>query len=391
MKTKSTILFISIFVLLALSACSSLGIGQAADPTATPVPQTAASSSAVIAEGHIEPQETKHLRFASSGHVAEILVKPGDLVSEGQALARLDNSEQAQASLQAAQVEVEAAQQALDDLNRTSGLVNSQANVDLIKANQALAVAEKNWSAIDTQQTQDDIETASTEVADAEKALNTAQDDFDPYKDLPEDNAQRKSAQQTLDDAEKAYTDAVLKRDELINAHDLAYAELGLAKNNQIEAQHTFDQTASGPDTQALKLAELRLEAAQAQAAAAQAALDNLELKAPFAGEIFDVNVVKGELVSPSDWAVLLADTAGWVVRTSDLTELEVVQIEEGQVVEIVPDALPELTLEGTVESISKSFTPKTGDILYETIIRLKDTDPLLRWGMTVEAAFQEK
>ncbi len=123
----------------------------------------------------------------------------------------------------------------------------------------------------------------------------------------------------------------------------------------------------------------------------AQAALDNLELKAPFAGEIFDVNVVPGELSGPSGWAVLLADTAGWVVRTSDLTELEVVQIEEGQSVTVVPDALPELKLDGVVEEISRTFTTKTGDILYETVIRLKDTDPLLRWGMTVEAAFQEK
>jgi hypothetical protein len=79
------------------------------------------------------------------------------------------------------------------------------------------------------------------------------------------------------------------------------------------------------------------------------------------------------------------------VVRTSDLTELEVVQIEEGQDVTVVPDALPELKLDGVIESISQNFTTKTGDILYETVIRLKDTDPLLRWGMTVEAAFAEK
>ncbi len=390
-----TLLIFAIFVLLALSACSSLGIGKAADPTSVPTAAAQGSSSSgsngVIAEGHVEPVEHKTLSFASPGRVAELLVQKGDTVSAGQVVARLENSEEAQAALQAAQVEVEAAQQALDDLNRTSGLVNSQANVALIKANLALVVAEKNWSEIDTQQTKDDIETASTEVADAEKELNNARDDFDPYKDLPEDNAQRKSAQQTLDDAEKKYSDAVLKRDDLINARELAYAELGLAKNNQIEAQHTFDQTASGADAQALKLAELRLQAAQAQAAAAQAALDNLELKAPFAGEIFDVNVVPGELSGPSGWAVLLADTAGWVVRTSDLTELEVVQIEEGQSVTVVPDALPELKLDGVVEEISRTFTTKTGDILYETVIRLKDTDPLLRWGMTVEAAFQEK
>lgn len=392
MKHRTSII-IALIALLALSACSSLGIGKSADSTSVPTAaaQNSASAKGVIAEGHIEPRQHKNLSFASPGRVAEILVNKGDQVSEGQVLARLENSEQALASLKTAGLEVETAQQALDDLQRTAALAHAQATVELIKADQAVVLAQKAWDAIDSEQTKDDIETARTEVADAEKALNTARDDFAPYKDLPEDNSQRKSARQTLDDAEKKYSDAVVKRDELINSRDLAQAELEQAQKTRDEAQHRFDQTAEGVEVNTLKLAQLRLEAAQAGQTAAQAALDNLELKAPFSGEVYDVNVIPGELTGPSSWAVLLADPSAWLVKTSDLTELEVVQIEEGQNVTVVPDALPELELAGVVEEISRTYGTKTGDILYETVIRLKDIDPLLRWGMTVEAVFEEK
>jgi multidrug efflux pump subunit AcrA (membrane-fusion protein) len=377
---------------LMLSACGSVGLGKA-DPTATAAPAAAASSAAneVITEGRVVPKESRYLSFAAPGRVAEVLVEKGETVSEGQVLARLENSEEAQARLDAAAVEIAAAQQALDDLARTAGLTHNQAWIALLKADQAQVDAQKAWDELDTQETRDDIEEAETEVADAQKTLNDARDDFEPYKDLPEDNAQRKSAQQTLDDAEQTYSDAVAKRDTLQNSLDLAEANLENAKSAQAEAQHQFDQTLNGADPTQLNLAKLRLQAAQAQESAAQAALDDLELKAPFSSTVMELNLIANELVSPSAWGILLADDSEWFIRTTDLTELDVVKIQEGQEVNIVPDALPELNLRGTVEEISNIFTTKTGDILYEVKIKLDETDPRLRWGMTVEARFQEE
>ena len=375
-----------------LSACGSIGFAKTT-PTATAVPADASASTPglTIAEGHVEPGEFKYLSFPGEGRIGEILVKEGEPVSEGQVLARLGDAQQAQAGLSAEILEVQSAQQALDELNRTAALVHSEADTALIKAQQNLTAAQAAWDAIDNQQTRDDIETASTKVADAQKELNTAKDDFEPYKDLPQDNSQRKSAQTTLDDANKTYSDAVVERDTLVNEFNLAEATLLQAKQALTETQHTFDQTKDGPDPDKLTLAQMRLDSAKAQQAAAQLALDNTELKAPFAGKVMDINVVQNELVNPGNWAVLVADTGEWLVRTSDLTELEVVNVSEGQMVEIVPDALPDLTLNGIVQQISNTYTTKSGDILYEVKVKLDEVDPRLRWGMTVEARFKDK
>jgi multidrug resistance efflux pump len=137
-----------------------------------------------------------------------------------------------------------------------------------------------------------------------------------------------------------------------------------------------------------LALAQARLDNAGAQAAAAQSAVDNYELKAPFSGIVADVNISAGQYVGPETWAVALADTSQWYVDTSDLSELDVVNVRVGQTVEVTADALPGVVMTGVVESISGAPKVQGGDVLYTVHIRMTDPDPALRWGMTVEATF---
>ena len=92
--------------------------------------------------------------------------------------------------------------------------------------------------------------------------------------------------------------------------------------------------------------------------------------------------------MAPEYRAVRLADLSELKVETSDLTELEVVKIFEGQTVEIVPDALPDELLMGKVEKIGQSFATQSGDILYTVTIKLNESHPDLRWGMTLELTF---
>jgi HlyD family secretion protein len=113
--------------------------------------------------------------------------------------------------------------------------------------------------------------------------------------------------------------------------------------------------------------------------------VDNYELTAPFSGIVEDVNVEVGEWSGPESYAVALADTSAWYVDTSDLSELDVVNISVGQTVEVTADALPDVVMTGVIESISGAPKVQGGDILYTVRIRMDEVDSSLRWGMTVE------
>jgi HlyD family secretion protein len=113
--------------------------------------------------------------------------------------------------------------------------------------------------------------------------------------------------------------------------------------------------------------------------------LADTELKAPFAGTIASLDLEVGEQVSAAAPApvVRLADLTSWRVETDDLTEINVVYVQEGDSVSISIDALPELELTGTVERIRPLGENKQGDITYTATIIPASSDERLRWNMT--------
>jgi len=97
-----------------------------------------------------------------------------------------------------------------------------------------------------------------------------------------------------------------------------------------------------------------------------------------------------GETVNPGQVVATFANIEPWYVETRDLTELDVVRVEVGQEVAVTLDALPDVSLRGVVESISRVSAERSNDVLYTVRIRLEDTDPRVRWGMTVTVEFPE-
>lgn len=382
-NTKILLLLIAIFTLL-LSACGS-------EETPTPEPVAPVSVEAVIAEGHILPARDLMLLFSTRGTVTEILVEEGEEVAQGQVLVRLGDQEQATAALRAAELGLVNAEQAYEDFVRTEGLATANAWQAYQEAQILRAEAERAWEDLNTDTLQDAIDDAEAEVNDQEQDLEDAQEEFDKYADLDEDNDNRQDAEDDLEVAQEDLNEALRDLEEAHRELDAVRAGLDAALAAEVEAKRDYEARAKGLDPDQKELLEAQLSNAQAQVAAAQKALDDFELKAPFAGTITDINVEVGQLVSPELWAVQIADLSEFHIETSDLTELEVVKINLGQVVEIVPDALPDLTLMGQVESIGESFRTQAGDIVYPVDISLDEGDASLRWGMTVEVTFVEE
>ena len=52
-------------------------------------------------------------------------------------------------------------------------------------------------------------------------------------------------------------------------------------------------------------------------------------------------------------------------------------------------DAITGFPISGKVQSIGQTFTETQGDIVYEVIVTLTDSNPNMRWGMTAVVKFE--
>lgn len=375
---------------LALSGCGLLNAqGQAA---ATPMP-TVAGTNKVTAEGRIVPKEYTYLSFPVKGEVSDVPVAQGQTVKKGDVLARLGKREQFQAALTQAKLEQLNAQQALDMLNRKAQLAGSEAFTVLVTANKTLSEAQKTFDALDTEDFRTKLDDKDAAGQKAKDKLKDANDELDKYLNLDKENQNRKTAQKAKDDAQKVYNDAVYERDQQQFQLDQARSGLDLAKARQADAQKDYDNRKGGPDPDNLALAQARLDNAGAQVAAAQRALDEMDLTAPYAGSVLDLqHLVSGVPVTPGRTVLTFADVSAWYMETKDLTELDVARLKIGQTVNAVPDALADVTLTGTIESISAVYTERSGDVLYAVRILIdeKPENSQLRWGMTVKVTFAD-
>jgi multidrug resistance efflux pump len=227
---------------------------------------------------------------------------------------------------------------------------------------------------------------AQSALAGAEKEALAAQQALDDYKAAADVNlAQGKIAailaKKQLTTARDNYfagksTEAKARMDE-------AAGKLAIAEN---DLKQLTDNAGLDPDQ--INTLEARLGAANAAVESARAAVDALELRATMTGTAADIRILPGQRMSAGEVVMAVADFSEWVVETDNLTEVEVVNVKEGQAVEIILDALPDAPLQGMVSSINARFEEKRGDTTYTVTVVLNETHPLMRWGMTAAVRF---
>jgi len=387
-----------LLALLALAAGLALaGCAQTAAATqqlAIDAPPTVVNESGITVDGKIVPQEFVNLSFNMSGTVAELLVEEGQQIEAGQVIASLNQHERLASAVSGAELEVINARQAMDALDENADVSTAAALQKVADARDAVRVAERRLRNLQEGSPQTDIDSAQADVVLLKDQLDKAEDDFNPYAGKPEDNLKRATYLSKMADAREIYDNAVRLLNNLEgtpNEIDLAVAEanLLLAEARLSLAETDLAEMQSGIDPDLLEAAQARLSAAESALEATQAALSDVELVAPFGGTVVKLDLKEGEQIVPGSPAVVLADFSQWKVETEDLNEMEVPRVAVGQTVTITPDALPELTLTGTVESISQIYEEKFGDVTYTARIVLQDTDPRLRWGMTVSTHFE--
>lgn len=419
----------SIFIIsIALAGCSQEPIPEKPTPTAAPPSSKSFAGETIIAEGRVLPVKSAALSFPTGGIISEIPVTPGAHVQAGQVLARLDTGQlelqlaQAEANLAAsraaldqlentptaqdvaaAEQNVAAAQGTLDKLNAGSSAA------DIAAAEAALKAAQQTYAQVRAGPTADQLAQLSAQLENAQAAMAQAQAAYDRIGGADNPQSAMTPQAHALQEATNNFRAAVAAYNEA-KAHPTA-AELAAAQSQVEQARAAIDRFA--PDAAQLGVARAALENAKAQLAnlqpsaqerailtanvnAAQASRDlaaeqlkKAELVAPFAGTVSTLDMEAGEFAAPGAAILRLADTAAWQIETTDLTELNVVEVGEGTRVLMTFDAIPGLELPGKVSKVSEYGEIRQGDIVFTVIVTPDQPDPRLRWNMTAKVSIE--
>ncbi len=409
--------------------------------------QVPADLALVSAEGQIVPLREAMLSFQTGGQVAEVLVDGGTAVAAGDPILRLEATDQeiglaqalaaletakaarqtAEAGLAAASTGAQAAEVGVRAAEVALALTTAEPTAEEIALQEAgIAIAEAGITQASASQgvvlqgpTTSQIQAAEAGVAAAEAALLPVRETLDVLRrdDNPDEDELRRAqlnyntavtniaaAQAAVDEARAgatggqrtaafgSVTAATAQRDASQAQLDLLLSgareeQVAVAAAGVEQAQAALQEaTLSVADAESAVLqADAGISQAEAAVSSAQEALSRMTLAVPFAGVVADVLVEAGEVVGSGVPVAMLGDFSGWQVKTTDLTELDVVDLNVGDPVEIQVDAIPGVTLQGTVSKIAETSQLVRGDVTYEVVIDLDNPDDLpLRWGMTV-------
>jgi HlyD family secretion protein len=302
------------------------------------------------------------LSFEVPGTVGEVLVEPGDTVTEGQVLAKLDDSAWEDA-LNTLEGQVEAAQRDLTAKERlvtTKELALRQAEIDLQTTENSLDTITEVKTA------QDAVDNAEYNLRINQACLTASLESAnggDPNYWLNEVSW----AQSQLDLAQKQLAD-VLAGVNLTT--DVALA----LESKQIQVEQA--QMAVEDAQTAIDDANLDVEDAQKNLDDAQKAYDDMvnagpDIVAPFAGFVTAVNIQAGDDAKKGAAVVQIADPTQF---EADLTvgETDVVQLAVGQVAQVGVDALPGITLPALVTKISPTATIQQGVVNYKVTVEIE-------------------
>jgi HlyD family secretion protein len=304
-----------------------------------------------------------------------------------------------------------------------------QAVNSLTQAQSKYATAKKNWDYIQatgadpTTPTRTDSrgETVKNKLSDTQR-----QQYYDTYVQA---EAALRSAETTVAQAQLSYdtarqqeaaevpllsqqtADAQAQLDALLNptASDLRQAEASVvqaranldklrqggtvAEVTQAQAQVTQAQSnleslsapASAPD---LAAAEAGLIQAQTALATAQRNLEQATLKAPFDGVVSAVAVQEGGLASSGTAAITLVDRSKLHIEVN-LSESDVAKVQLGQPVALTFDALPDVTIKGTVATIAPAATVEQNVVTYPVQVEFEPGETPVKVGMSATADIQ--
>jgi HlyD family secretion protein len=333
----------------------------------------------------------------------EVLVEEGDQVEAGQLLVRLDQTDyllaiaEAQSALASVQAELDAKKAG----PRPEDVAAAEAQLEAALGSLAQSAAQRDDVAGGPAATQ--LAAAQADLAQAVADYNVAVKNHEKtltcYKQENEDGVKEEicpalgpmeeRARQNIAVAEQNIAAAQAKINLLSAGADreqlrAANAGVAAAASQREAMQAQLDLLLAGASPEEIAAVEARVMEAQVGLDTAKAALGYTEVRAPFAGTVTSVMVEVGNSMRPGQVAVVLASLEELQVRTTDLTELDIVHVAVGQPVVVTADGVPGVEFSGVVSDIGLRGVESRGQVVYDVLVDLIDVgNAPLRWGMT--------
>jgi len=367
-------------------------------------------------------------------------VAVGDVVEEGDVLARIDDSDalksliSVQLQLAEAEDKLEQAKEALKDLSEAAEAADLlQAEADVVAAQESLDdllaeptaaqiaqaqaacdAAEEAYDLLVNGPTAADTEKAQLNLSKAKNSLWSSQMSRDSAGGRGTDNLQYDQAQASVLNAEISVRQAEMSLEELSeeptdaelsaaqakvlqaqeDLQDLVdgptAAEIASSKAKLVNAQQTLDDMTAGPDDDdiadaeaAVAQAELSLQVAQMNLQAAEDDVTATNLVAPWSGFVTSVDASVGERVSAATGSggqtvVSLADLSAMTLELY-IDESDRDKLAVGYEIEAEFDAMPDTIFTGMVTQVDPSLVSVSNMDMLRAVASLdKDASPKL-------------
>jgi HlyD family secretion protein len=150
------------------------------------------------------------------------------------------------------------------------------------------------------------------------------------------------------------------------------------------EDQQSLQKLQTGADPLDVQSAQLNIQQQQNALTQAQEALDDYTITAPISGTIANLALNVGDTVSSGTSAATEITTQD--IADLTLNEVDAAKVAAGQKATLTFDAIPDLSLTGSVADVSPLGTVSQGVVSYDVKISFDTQDPRVKAGMTVNA-----
>lgn len=311
------------------------------------------------------------------GRIKSLAVQEGDIVSAGQEIAFLDDSDltsqvdEARAAVSAAEADYERARAAVT-------AQRNQISASIKRAQAGVSASEAQLADLQSGARPQEIEQARKNVEQAQAQMTRAKSDLERAEKLLARGAipaQQRDAAKTSADAATAAYQAARAQLSLLNAGPRPDA-VRAAKAQLAASKAALNEALASRD--AIRVSERQADFASAQVArsaaalsAARSQLDYTVVRSPFDAVVARKHMEIGEVAGPQSPIFTLAPTRKtWV--TAEVDQEDLASLHVGQQVRITTDAYRGRSAKGTVIKVSPIAEPKAVGRVRAKIVRAR-------------------